>query len=605
MLSLEIELLTGRYVASSWNDRDAPEWPPHPARVFSAIVAACHEAGGPDALERRALEWLQALPAPAVVASQADTRLTVPVFVPVNDTAMGSGGPRKAQTVARAQRRRQAAITLQDLLARETSNADLSEALDDAIPVIGRKAKQHAERLRDAISRAATNNELDAALKELSKALSKETKDATKAVDDNLKEARAAIPLHRPRKERRFPSVTPHDARVQLIWNDATPDEAIHGALLKLVSRVSYLGHSSSLVRCTLVDDARKPTWVPDDAGAEVLRVPGPDQLAELEAAFALHRGQKPRVLPYRPQRYRHVADDCDEQEAAPSGGCFGADWIVFQQVNGPALPIERAVDVAAALRQALSDFFLGLAHGACDTEQKRKLREELSKLGWNCDCPVPESVSGLTDDKRPLQRPHVAFVALPFVDHAHADGHLMGAAAILPRSIEATERKIALVGLGHVRELKLAPGFVWTVRRLTPALTRPFSLEPARWCRKRSIWATATPILLDRFPGNLASRDPKAALRAEVEAKETIADACERIGLPRPRTLELVALPPFRGVPPAARFRQPVRKTSRPRRVAVHAILDFGTPVQGPVLLGAGRYLGLGLCCPVTERDQ
>ena len=602
MLVLEIEFLAGRYVASSWNERDAPEWPPHPARVFSAMVAACHEAGGPDLLERRALEWLQALSAPDIVASQADKRPTVPVFVPVNDTAMGSGGPRKAQAVAKAQRRRQAATRLQDLLARETLDADLFEALEDAIPVIGRKAKQHAERLRDTISRGASNSEMEAALKELSKALLKETRDATKAVDENLKEARAAIPLHRPRKERKFPSVTPHDARVQLIWKDATPDDAIHESLLKLVSCVSYLGHSSSLVRCTLVDSAHQPTLVPDDTGGEVLRVPGPDQLAELEAAFALHRGQKPRVLPYRPQRYRHVAGGSHEQKVAPSG-CFGADWVVFQRADGPALSIERAVDVTAALRQALGDVFLDLARGACDTEDKRTLREELSRLGWNRDRPVPESVSGLTNESRPLQRPHVAFVPLPFVEHARADGHLMGAAAILPRSMEATERKIVHIGLGRVRERKLATGSRWTVRRLTPALTRPFSLEPSGWCRTHFIWVTATPILLDRFPGNLASRDSKVASRAEAEAKQSIGGACERIGLPRPRTVELVALPPCRGVPLATRFRQPPRKPSRPQRVAVHAILDFGVPVQGPVLLGAGRYLGLGLCRPVTER--
>jgi CRISPR-associated protein Csb2 len=36
-----------------------------------------------------------------------------------------------------------------------------------------------------------------------------------------------------------------------------------------------------------------------------------------------------------------------------------------------------------------------------------------------------------------------------------------------------------------------------------------------------------------------------------------------------------------------------------RPRR---HLVLYFAEPVAGPVLLGAGRFRGLGLCRPVAE---
>ncbi len=31
--------------------------------------------------------------------------------------------------------------------------------------------------------------------------------------------------------------------------------------------------------------------------------------------------------------------------------------------------------------------------------------------------------------------------------------------------------------------------------------------------------------------------------------------------------------------------------------RVCVHAEVEFAEPVEGPVLLGAGRYFGVGLC--------
>ena len=43
MLAIEFELLTGRYAATAHNDRSRAEWPPHPARIFSALVAAHYE----------------------------------------------------------------------------------------------------------------------------------------------------------------------------------------------------------------------------------------------------------------------------------------------------------------------------------------------------------------------------------------------------------------------------------------------------------------------------------------------------------------------------------------------------------------------------------
>jgi len=34
-------------------------------------------------------------------------------------------------------------------------------------------------------------------------------------------------------------------------------------------------------------------------------------------------------------------------------------------------------------------------------------------------------------------------------------------------------------------------------------------------------------------------------------------------------------------------------------KRVCVHVELRFDEPVTGPVLLGVGRYFGVGLCAP------
>jgi CRISPR-associated protein Csb2 len=85
MLALEVEFLLGRYAATDFRDRERPEWPPHPARLFSALVAAVYDSGLGESA-RAALLWLESLPAPHICAEEAPAAPTpVTVYVPVND----------------------------------------------------------------------------------------------------------------------------------------------------------------------------------------------------------------------------------------------------------------------------------------------------------------------------------------------------------------------------------------------------------------------------------------------------------------------------------------------------------------------------------------
>ena len=94
MLAIEIELLSGRYVATAHDDRTRAEWPPHPARFFSALVAALHDREPVDTAERDALLWLEAQPEPPDLEVDVDVDETVgrrqvrAVFVPVNDVTL-------------------------------------------------------------------------------------------------------------------------------------------------------------------------------------------------------------------------------------------------------------------------------------------------------------------------------------------------------------------------------------------------------------------------------------------------------------------------------------------------------------------------------------
>lgn len=84
MFSLGIHYLNGWAMATHPSSRERAEWPPHPDRVFMALVAASMETdGGED--EAAALEWLETLGPPTIFHSAATDRTPVTTFVPIND----------------------------------------------------------------------------------------------------------------------------------------------------------------------------------------------------------------------------------------------------------------------------------------------------------------------------------------------------------------------------------------------------------------------------------------------------------------------------------------------------------------------------------------
>lgn len=94
MLALEVEYLMGRLLATARDERSAAEWPPHPARLFAALLATLHEAdlsAAEQAAGRTALEWLETLAPPALaldppLAEAQQARSALACWVPVNPT---------------------------------------------------------------------------------------------------------------------------------------------------------------------------------------------------------------------------------------------------------------------------------------------------------------------------------------------------------------------------------------------------------------------------------------------------------------------------------------------------------------------------------------
>ena len=122
-------------------------------------------------------------------------------------------------------------------------------------------------------------------------------------------------------------------------------------------------------------------------------------------------------------------------------------------------------------------------------------------------------------------------------------------------------------------------------------------TLDPATWTQSSRRWASVTAVALDENPGDLSSHDPKTAADAAARAEEIVARSCERIGLSRPAWVQVMRRSLFDAAPDAVEFMPFPRLGKGPRRVCIHVEMLFQEPVAGPVLIGAGRYFGLGLC--------
>ena len=548
MLGIEIALLADRYTATKHDDRSSAEWPPHPARLFSALVAAWADVDEPDAGERAALAWLEALDPPEITCDPNPARrAVVDVYVPVNDAFAGGN-----------------------------LNAAYAALTDAEV----------------AVALAATPAESTRAGKALVKARAKAVKDS-KSAGQKAQGGVSIVPESRIKQARTFPTVVPAVSVVSMWWPEAEVGDHL-GALDALAGRVGRLGHSSTLVSCRAlterpVDDDALATFTPTGDPGLAVRVPAAGLVDLLEAAHAEHRGVEPRVLPAAQTSYA-VQGAAHVLHHAP---LLGGPWVVLAMPSRPRLSVTRSLDVAAAVRGALM-------HHAPE--------------------PVAQLLSGhlpraSSDDGRtaPAHAPHLAVVPLASVGHAQSTGHLLGVALVLPSEVAGDERAqldaaldawraaggdgvrlpLRVVGRATALELDLR-----VVEGHVPTAT----LRRSTWCRPATDFLSVTPIALDRFPKHLFSNDADRRAAGETAAAAEIAAAVVRAGLPLPAEVVVQTAGPMAGIADSGSFPQFVTGLGNQRRprLVIHARIRFATAVVGPVLVGAARYRGYGLCLPV-----
>ena len=116
------------------------------------------------------------------------------------------------------------------------------------------------------------------------------------------------------------------------------------------------------------------------------------------------------------------------------------------------------------------------------------------------------------------MRRP--AYLPLGFVDHPHADGHLLGVAIAVPGAFSEDQIQHLYRLLGqHDGMDDIEPGIPFLSLNIQhPELKRSIailelvlddtnernprtSLKPSTWCAPSACWVTATPVVMPRIP--------------------------------------------------------------------------------------------------------
>ena len=339
------------------------------------------------------------------------------------------------------------------------------------------------------------------------------------------------LPALRKAQERQFPMAVP-EGPVSYVWK-AEPPAPVFASISRSAARVTHVGRSDSLVMVCVQAGTMPCRWAERQDGRLTLRVPRPGRLQQLDQAYA--QGQRSPVCPQ--SRYGET------QAAAESQGPWGG--MVVMRLEKP-IAIEHVAHAADALRRAV-----------------------LSRLGDSAPLLAHGHAKAL----------HLAWLGLPNLSE-YGHGMALGLGMAVPAACDSLERARCVAAMLSLDHIMLA-GVRFKLGRPTSAM----SLNERTWSRSARLWATATPLVLDRFP--------KGATTAEDIVRQSV----ERAGYPPPTRVEL-SQTSLLAMPPARQFR--LRK---PGSLYSHALIEFAQPVAGPVLIGKERYFGLGLCLPMDAR--
>ena len=356
--------------------------------------------------------------------------------------------------------------------------------------------------------------------------------------------------------------VCPRTPRVRYVYSARLAPGTVE-AIRRRAARVGYLGTADSPVRISVSTESTGAIlggeFIPDPDGELSIAVPREGHLqvwdalheAWRERGVAVGRGQYP-ALRYQ-VKYRSPRDSTDAVERGNvvawlclrSPGTGRRAWVSGRRITPVTSLFKKAV---LAQHQSLFGEPPAVLHGHDD----RRDGYELAR-----------------------------FLALPDVGFQHSRGRIHGLALWLPptaapetvrRAREAARSVSRLTGAGI--DVAVAP---WDGE------VRPVAVTPRRWVKSSERWVTAFPALFERH-GQLTLAE--------------VSRWCVHAGLPEPVEFRADRHPLIEGAVDLLPVE--VHRHDRPHRPYAHVEIVFAEPVRGPVVIGAGRQRGLGLCVPV-----
>jgi CRISPR-associated protein Csb2 len=205
----------------------------------------------------------------------------------------------------------------------------------------------------------------------------------------------------------------------------------------------------------------------------------------------------------------------------------------------------------------------------------------------------------------------------LPSIGHDHSDGLLRRALVSVPAGFPLLPESIRRALDNREIHIELSPSRALDVR-LAPVADDD-GREKAmldRFLAKARVWRTVSPVLL---PGRVArwraSERDMGEAQLQVDEKRRRAEgilferALKHAGVDKVTGFRLRREPFGPHQPRAdANWRLPVSADGSRRiwlsgRPRLHVEITFPAPVAGPLIIGDGRWLGLGLMAPVHER--
>ncbi len=399
------------------------------------------------------------------------------------------------------------------------------------------------------------------------------------------------LPILRRRQPRMFPAARPHYPVIHLCWKDSVPDEETLASLKQLAANTAYVGHSSSLTRCRFLQSEEPLPLMAEQPRRRVYE----GRFDELRRDYQRFSESGGKIGRPRPGDY---VTRTPEQEDKTAHSSFSSDWLVLEHIGGEMPDIRAAALVAKEIRNTILSGY-----------QQSGMENQISAV-----------VSGHTSDGKPTSEPHLAIIPLTFAGFPYADGHLLGFALVPPRNSHLFEDAGFLQALRKVAPLRKQEerrSMQWEGTERETMRLRSFDLrlsptfEPSKaslnsrlYTREARTFATVTPIVLDRHL-------KEKGVEREEEIAAQIKAACRNIGLPEPEKVVADKHSAIEGAPSAypsgnspewMRWQVPASLASR---ALTHAVIRFSEPVAGPVILGAGRFVGLGLCRPLDNAED